>query len=87
MVILLTQRTVKYTISNETVKIIHNLLQRNVLQTQYPSFCRDVSTLTITNNDKKQELRVFVVNIVVNFVDEVDDNVDDEVGLRALTRV
>ena len=45
------------------------------------------STLTIRNSDKKQELRVFVVNIVVNFVDEVDDNVDDEVGLRALTRL
>jgi len=45
------------------------------------------STLTITNSDKKQELRVFVVNIVVNIVDEVDDKVDDEVGLRAVARL
>jgi len=45
------------------------------------------STLTIRNSDKKQELRVFVVNFVVNFVDEVDDKVDDEVGLRVDTRL
>jgi hypothetical protein len=41
------------------------------------------STLAITNRDRKQELRVFVVNFVVNFVDEGDDKVDDRVGLQA----